>query len=91
MIKINKTIDIQFNMCIIYLYISSLDDANSTRTRSYWCAGDHKYISTSIHDDPASIIAHFEILLDEELLLMNFSEMQSNLLHTIAILNTLEM
>ena len=24
-------------------------------------------ISTSIHDDPASIIAHFELLLDEEI------------------------
>ena len=24
-------------------------------------------ISTSIHDDPASMIAHFELLLDEEI------------------------
>ena len=45
-------------------------------------------ISTSIHDDPASIIAPFEILQDEEI--MTFSEMQSDLLHTITIVNTLE-
>ena len=39
-----------------FIIFSSLDDANSRQT-----------ISTSIHDDPPSIIAPSEILLDEEI------------------------